>query len=282
MKKIFAAFLLFCLSISATNVLAGKRDSTTNYSTRKHQLYFYWGWNRGFYSKSDIHFTGENYNFTLKDVVAHDRQTAIGADPYLQIGKITIPQTDIRIGFYINDHWEISLGDDHMKYVMIQNQVVNIDGYINQSGTDYDGTYSDDEIALTKDFLIYEHTDGLNYLNLEVRRSDNISKYLRLKPGSILQVHTLGGLGAGIIYPRTNCTLLNNERHDEFHVAGYGIAPVAGINLTFFRHLMIQGELKGGFINLPDVRTTSNAADKAKQHFWFFESLISVGACFQL
>lgn len=45
-----------------------------------------------------------------------------------------------------------------MKIVMVQNQVVNIDGYISQTGTTYDGTYSDDEIALTKDFLIYEHT----------------------------------------------------------------------------------------------------------------------------
>lgn len=280
-NRIFSLLLLISTMIPLI-AFSGNGDSLTTYPTRKHQLYFYWGWNRGYYSNSDIRFTGENYDFTLQNVVAKDRQTPIGADPYLRVDRVTIPQTDLRIGFFINDHWEISLGDDHMKYVMVQNQTVKIDGTISGTGTSYDGTYADDEIKLTEDFLIYEHTDGLNYLNAEVRRSDNISKYLRLKPNAFLQVYTLAGFGAGIIYPRTNCTLMQNDRHDEFHVAGFGLAPVAGVNLTFFRHIILQGELKGGFINLPDVRTTYNEADKAKQQFWFFETLFSIGATFRI
>jgi hypothetical protein len=44
-----------------------------------------------------------------------------------QSGKMTIPQTNFRIGYFINDHY-IALGVDHMKYVMAQNQVANITG----------------------------------------------------------------------------------------------------------------------------------------------------------
>lgn len=280
MKKLLLSALVIAMIQPAA--FAGKSDSLDVYPSRKHQLYFYWGWNRGFYSKSDLHFTGDNYDFTLHKVEAKDRQTPIGADPYLRIDQVTIPQTDLRIGYYLNDHWEISLGDDHMKYVMVQNQTVKIDGQISGTGTQYDGTYADDEIALTNDFLMYEHTDGLNYLNAEIRRSDNMSKFLGLQPNSFLQVYTVAGFGAGILFPRTNCTLMQNQRHDEFHVAGYGFAPVAGVSLTFFRHILLQGELKGGFINLPDVQTTYNDADKARQHFWFFESLFSLGATFKI
>jgi hypothetical protein len=40
---------------------------------------------------------------------------------------MTIPQTNFRIGYFINDHYSIALGVDHMKYVA-QNQVANITG----------------------------------------------------------------------------------------------------------------------------------------------------------
>ncbi|MFN8153461.1 MAG: hypothetical protein U0Y08_04135 [Bacteroidia bacterium] len=282
MKNKLYLLTMLAITVFSQTAFSGPGDSLSVYPSRKHQLYFYWGWNRGFYSHSDIQFTGDNYNFTLENVVAKDRQTPLAADPYLRVDQVTIPQTDLRLGFFINDHWEISLGDDHMKYVMVQNQKVKINGQISGTGTIYDGTYADDEIYLTNDFLMYEHTDGLNYLNAEIRRSDNISRFLRLKPNAFVQVYSMAGFGAGIIYPRTNCTLMQNQRHDEFHVAGYGFAPVAGVNFIFFRHILLQGELKGGFINLPDVQTTYNDADKAKQHFWFFETLFSLGATFKI
>jgi hypothetical protein len=56
-------------------------------------------------------------------------------------GKMTIPQTNFRIGYFINDHYSIALGVDHMKYVMAQNQVANITGNIN-TGTPFDGVYN--------------------------------------------------------------------------------------------------------------------------------------------
>jgi hypothetical protein len=54
---------------------------------------------------------------------------------------MTIPQTNFRIGYFINDHYSIALGVDHMKYVMAQNQVANITGNIN-TGTPFDGLQS--------------------------------------------------------------------------------------------------------------------------------------------
>jgi hypothetical protein len=44
----------------------------------------------------------------------------------------------------------------------------------------------------------------------------------------------------------------------------------AGLNLTFFKHFYIQGgELKGGYINMQDIRTTK-VSKTVLQSFFFF------------
>ena len=53
----------------------------------------------------------------------------------------------------------VSLGIDHMKYVMKNNQTVKINGEINTGGG-FDGTYKNSEIVLTEEFLTFEHTDA--------------------------------------------------------------------------------------------------------------------------
>ena len=45
---------------------------------------------------------------------------------------------------------------------MQENQSEKIDGYISETGTNYDGVYNQDESNFSKDFLTDEHTDGFN------------------------------------------------------------------------------------------------------------------------
>ena len=77
--------------------------------------------------------------------------------------------------------------------------------------------------------------------------------------------------------PRTNTTLMDFERADLWHVAGYGVAVMLGIEFTFFNHLFVQSELKGGYINMPDVSTTARASDSANQQFWLLQRNIVIG-----
>lgn len=247
----------------------------------KGEMYIYWGYNRGWYTNSDIRFKGNQYDFVLSDVVAKDRPSQIAFDPYLKPDRLSIPQSNFRLGYFFADHWSISLGQDHMKYVMTQNQQVKINGYIKDSESGYSNIYFKDAITLKEDFLIFEHTDGLNYINVELRRMDNgiqLSKYGL----SNIDVNFIEGLGGGVMFPRTNCTLLGNERYDEFHISGYGLSAVAGINITFWDCIFLQSEIKGGFINMPDIRTTYNEIDRASQQFLYTEYLILIGAKFRL
>ncbi len=269
MKSIFTTFALLLLTASFG---FSQDQSTIKESSRKGSLYIYWGWNRGWYTNSDITFSGDNYNFTLEDVVAKDRQSEFAWDPYFKISRLTIPQYNLRLGYFFNDNYTISFGVDHMKYVMQGGQTVKITGHIDSTGTSYDGVYDNDEIVVASDFLLYEHTDGLNYLNIEVRRFDEIFSFKKVS------INLTEGIGAGMLMPKTNATLLNNERYDEFHVAGFGIGAVVGVNITFYKYFFIQSEFKAGYINMPDVRTTSSKADKASQDFWYTQLNVVFGA----
>lgn len=247
----------------------------------KGKIYIFGGWNRAHFTNSDIRFRGNDYDFTLKNVVAYDRQTPFALDPYFQITKISIPQTNLRIGYFISDHYNISFGIDHMKYVMQQNQTVKVNGKISSSGTKYDGVYSGSDIILTDDFLTFEHTDGLNYLSLAISRVDKIFDFNKLRIKHIEMSFT-EGVSIGALLPRTNTQLLNKKRYDQYHLAGYGLDAKIGLNILFYKHFFIQSELKGGYINMPNIRTTESKLDKAAQHFFYIQNNIVFGALFRL
>ena len=282
--------LLFCILIAICShgysQDEGKETTRTeiNFKTQnKGKFYFYWGWNKAQYSYSDIQFKGNDYNFNLYDVAAEDRQTPWDAGVYLNPGSISIPQTVARIGYYFHNNWNLSLGVDHMKYVMVDIQGVTIDGYIDLQDplNQFNGVYDNAPLMINEDFLQFEHTDGLNYVNIEISRVDNLGDYFKWDSKKI-QVNILEAFGAGILYPKTNSMLLSKERFDDYHLSGYGFSVKGGINLTIFDHFFIQGEIKTGYINMPDIRTTRSATDSASQEFFFFQRNISFGYIFQL
>ncbi|HMT30206.1 MAG TPA: hypothetical protein PKD91_13090 [Bacteroidia bacterium] len=273
------ASLLIVLVFAVTTGFSQKNPIETKHY--KGQFYLYWGWNQDWYTKSDIHFKGSDFDFTLYDVQAHDKQKKFAVDPYLNPLQFTVPQTNFRLGYFINDKYSISLGFDHMKYVVTQYQTVKITGTIENTITDYNGVYTNDDIEINPTFLLYEHTDGLNYINVELRRHHDLFDFNRIGVNNIL-IKMEEGFGIAGLYPKTDATLLSNPRNDEFHVAGYGMGAHVGLNITFFKHFFLQSELKGGYINMPDIRVTSNKNDQAKQHFYFLQSNFVIGANFWL
>jgi hypothetical protein len=252
--------------------------STGQETGLKGKSFIYWGWNRGWFTNSDLHFEGDNYDFTLYNVQACDRPTPFSFRLYLNPENMTIPQNNFRAGYYFSDHYSISGGFDHMKYVMIQDQTVKISGEINENDSKFNGVYRDTTIVLTKGFLQYEHTNGLNYINFELNRFDQVIAIRGIRTNIFLTE----GFGVGFLLPRTAVRFMNHELSDYFHVAGYGINLKAGLNIVICNVVTIQCEMKGGFINLPDVRISSSKVDRAHQHFFFLEPDLLFGATFAL
>lgn len=281
MKPFFLPFslliLLFTTSVFSQEQLKIQDKYTAH---NKGKFFISWGGNRETYSKSDVTFRGKDYNFTLENIEAHDKPKGWHID-YINPVRITIPQTNFRLGYFVNDHYSVTIGVDHMKYVMFQDRAVNITGTYPDAGT-YGEILPNNQVLLTEDFLTYEHTDGLNYINTEFSRHDDISSVFKIRNTDKIQVNLTEGVGVGFLYPKTNTKLLGKERHDDFHISGYGTSLKAGLNITFFKHFYIQGELKGGYINMPDIRTTTSTEDSASQDFFFFQKIIAFGGIFRI
>lgn len=276
---LFSAFLITLFTnktIAQENTVVQDRYTSHN----KGKFFISWGGNRDSYTKSDITFRGKDYNFTIDNVQAHDKPKGWHVD-YLNPARMTIPQTNLKLGYFINDHYSVAIGVDHMKYVMTQDKEVNIDGYYPNPGS-YDELLPNNQVLLTEEFLTFEHTDGLNYVNTEFSRHDDISSIFKIGNTDKIQVNLTEGIGFGLLYPKTNTKLLGKERHDDFHVSGYGTSLKAGLNVTFFKHFYIQGELKGGYINMQDIRTTLSSEDTASQDFFFFQRIIAIGGIFKI
>ncbi|KAB1068211.1 hypothetical protein F6U93_07305 [Tamlana haliotis] len=280
LKPVLGLALLFC----SLNLIS--QETAAKYTaTNKGKFFFSWGGNRESYSKSDIHFKGNDYDFTIKDATAHDKPKGWHID-YVNPSRMTIPQTNAKFGYFVSNNYTVSIGLDHMKYVMDNNQTKNIDGYIDLPDSDigsvFNGTYNNDAVFISKNFLQFEHTDGLNYIYAEFARYDDISKFLGLPNTDKFQINLTEGLAGGILLPKTNSTLLKKDRYDDFHLSGFGVSAHAGINFTFYKHFFMQLDMKGGYINMSDIRTTQHPTDRASQHFFYLQRVVAFGGLFRI
>jgi hypothetical protein len=229
---------------------------------RQHNLYGGWGWNRASFTTSDIQFSGDHYDFTLMDVKAKDRQTPFKADVYFGLTTVTIPQTNFRFGYFLNDNWVISAGVDHMKYVMLQNQTVEFSGSIND--TAYAHLIEGNRILLDHNFLKFEHTDGLNYIHTELEYFQGLVAFKKI------QLSGYAGAGFGVMFPKSNVTLMHYPRHDDFHFSGFGLSAKAGLDILFWKYFFVRFDYKTGFIRMPDILTRDgDVSDRASQQFFF-------------
>lgn len=269
---------------------------------RKGRLSFYWGYNRAAFSKSDIHFKGDGYDFTIKDVTAKDQPEPFSST-YYKYNTFSVPQYNYRLTYFINDKTFISIGEDHMKYA-IDKQTTQLTGTIskdNNGGANI-GTYNDREVIVGEDgeniplgpsivdslqggFVTgFEHCDGLNDVTFEIARLEQIW----LSKNGKHALSFIGAVGGGVVVPDSDVDVLGYApKHDmesgkkAYHLAGYSYSALLGLEFTFFKNFFIQGRVKGGYMNLPDINTTVDGG-KASQHFRFLESALVVGYSYTL
>lgn len=268
-RSLFATLGLALIPAAHAQVPASQGD--------KGSFFAHWGYNRAWYSWSDIHFDGPGYDFTLRHVVARDRPVPFGKD-YFKPTYIWIPQYNYRFGWHFRDRWSLSLGLDHMKYVVVNDQVVRMDGYADaapsQQGTGQEGSR---DVALTEDFLRYEHSDGLNLLSIDLDHYDALWTSASGKQ----RLRFYKGVHAGPVIPRSDVRLFGTGINNRFNIAGVGVGAQVGFHFTFLKHFYLRNALKAGWIDLPNVLTTGTDEDHASQHFWFVQHAIVFGGQFR-
>ncbi|MBM9592424.1 hypothetical protein JWG41_20075 [Leptospira sp. 201903075] len=288
-------FLLIC-SFLSTSIWADENSTPLTIHDKKGNWNIQWGYNRSYYTQSDINFRGPGYEYTLKGVDAKDKPESFKAEVYLNPSKFEIPQYNLKVSYFFTDRFFLAFGQDHMKYVVTQGQPVKYSGYIDpgviaknqmalslesavfiylfpehvQQMAGYHG--GDQTITLTPDILKYEHTDGLNYLFLDFgwitplyTASDGLSG-----------ISLVSTIGAGPVVCRSDVRVLGKGQNNNFHLSGYGVSGYVATRYEFSRTYFIEFGGKGGYIDLTDV-LTSGGSNRASQNFGFLELVLSGG-----
>lgn len=219
----------------------------------KNQFYVYWGYNRSTYTKSDLTCVGDGYNFTMNDLQASDNPERFNPKVYFNPKKITIPQFNVRMGYFFNDHWGVSLGYDHMKYVMNNNQQINLTGHIDEElGAEWSGNYQNEAQLTNNSFIHYENSDGLNYIRAELTRTDRLFKYGKK---DWFQLESQLAISTGIILSFNDFNFAGTHDRRTISISGYGLSLHPGIRTVFFNHVFLQANIAAGFIDQRRVQT---------------------------
>ncbi len=234
-------------------------------------LFGYWGYNRSAYTKSNMRFVGPGYDFTLSGAVAHDNPSSEPAT-YFDIKTITVPQFSARVGYYIKNHWAISFGYDHMKYIFQDKNEVTLSGEIDpgvDNVTNWSGVYNGVPIVTDRNTFHYENSDGLNYLRFELLRTDLLVAF---GDKDQFAISTNLSVGAGTLLSFNDFDFAGQKNVRTISMSGYGISGHASLRFEFFRHVFIQTKLGGGFNHQLKVRTRPNDASSYARHAYGYGS----------
>ncbi len=246
---------------------------------KKHnyRLYFHWGYNRSAYSNANLHLKGGNdFDFTVHRVKALDVPEKYSSSVYLNPSKITIPQFNFRVGVQLDNKWSISGGWDHLKYRLIGDQTVSVTGQINQG--EYTGTYNHSPVVMDYRFLRMEHTDGLNYIHVNLDRHFNLYQ----SKNQLFRAEVLAGAGTGPVCPWTDTRLFGEfYRNPSIHFAGWGISVNATTRITLWNRFFVEHMVRVGHINLWDIMIIRNKYS-AETKINYFERNITAGFLFPL
>ena len=292
MKKIVS--VIFCLSISylteynaqiKSSFVANdfssaipKRQKPKN-SMAKGTGFISWGYNRSAYTRSTINFTGAGYDFSLKGVKATDRPSTKLSE-YFNPTKITIPQFNIRAGYNFKNYWNISVGYDHLKYVMVHGQEYLLNGRIN-GGIDpnWSGNLSDKIVVTNDKDFHYENSNGMNYIRVELTKVRNIVRNRR----DNFTMSYLLGVSSGAILSFNDFTFGGKKDVATVSLSGIGLSGHAGMRFEFFKYVFLQTNVAAGVLKQISVRTRANEYNAiAKQTFGYVEGNIVLGAFFYI
>jgi hypothetical protein len=271
MKKLLLPIGILLISISVLK----SQETTSTPTKNKGTFYGGWGYNKDWFSKSDLHFKNtsdeyntytnvkDNYNFTVYGAKAKDRP---GFKDMLHT-QLSIPQYVYRIGYYFNDKHNlgIEINFDHAKYVVVDYQTLHVKGSIQ-------GQYIDKDTLIDKNtFLHFEHTNGANFLMV------NLMKRQRML-ASKKENHQLFAIvkpGMGILIPKTEVVLFGQELDNRFHIAGWCAGVEAGLRYEALKHIYLEYTAKGAFVHYTDVLVIGSG--KAQHYFWAFENILVLG-----
>jgi hypothetical protein len=259
-------------------ITSGIRKKPKN-SMAKGTGFVYWGYNRSAYTRSTINFTGAGYDFSLKGVKATDRPSTKISE-YVNPTTFTVPQFNFRAGYNFKNYWNISVGYDHLKYVMVHGPEYLLNGRIN-GGIDpnWSGNLSNKPVVTNEADFHYENSNGLNYIRAELTKVRNITRNRR----DNFTLSYLLGVSSGALLSFNDFTFGGKKDVATVSLSGIAVSGHAGMRFEFFKYVFLQTNIAAGLMRQINVRTRANEYSAiARQNFGYLEGSVVLGALFYI
>ncbi len=231
-------------------------------SNRKGEFYFSWGYNKEWYTKSDLHINQPELGnkYTFKNVRAHDNP---GWDKGIFDRAMTIPQYNYRIGYFFRDDLAIEINFDHTKYIIDRQEVK------------YKGTMDNKPVDATTGWnenngFYYFLNNGANFLLFNiVKRWD-----LYQSPNNKFQLDMLGKAGVGPVIPHVENSLFGQKNEPDFQIGGWNIGVEHALRATFYKYVYLEFAHKIDYARYAHLHIYKG---KARQAFGTYELILNLG-----
>jgi hypothetical protein len=234
---------------------------------RKKEIYFSWGYNTEWYTRSNVHVSqpslGNDYTFV--NIKGHDLP---GWDQSLFHMQLTIPQYNYRLGIILNEEkgWGFEINFDHTKFIFAD-QNAHIKGRINNKGLDTTVVFNQEN------GFYYYLNNGANFLLFNLVKRWN----LYLMPNEKIKLDILGKAGIGPVIPHVQNSLFGQANNPGFQFGGWNTGVEGSLRATFFKYVYLE------YSNKLDYARYSNLGvykGTAKQAFGSYQMVLSLGLTF--
>ena len=231
--------------------------ATTGAHAKDHgSVYLNWSYNRDWYTRSDIRFRNDksdDYDFTFYDAKAHDHPSM---SDFWKLSNLTVPQYDLTVGYMFHDKHDlgIEVSWNHLKYVVDDNQVMRVAGQIR-------GFRFDRDTLVTPDFVHLQHTNGNNYLMV------NLVKRWQLAAGRHVVLSAVGKVGGGPMISYTISSIFTSHAEGPFHYEGWVAGTSGGLRLEFYRYFFLNTDFQGAFANYTNSYIGADRLGRVTHHF---------------
>jgi hypothetical protein len=256
------SIVVIALSFSPTSVTAQK-----NRRTRKGELYFSWGYNTEWYTRSNLHIVQPELGnkYTFRNIRGHDHE---GWDEGLFSKALTIPQYNYRLGYFFNKkkNLAIEINFDHTKFIFAD-QNARLTGTIH-------GKHVDTTVAFNEaNGFFYYLNNGANFLLFNIVKRWPVYTI----PSEKIKIDFLGKAGIGPVIPHVENSFFDQKNKPDFQFGGWNVGVEGAARVTFFNTVYLEFAAKGDYARYSHLHIYKG---RARQAFGTFELIGNLGLTF--
>lgn len=232
---------------------------------RTGSIYFSWGYNTEWYTRSTVHVSqnalGNNYDLVHVQAVDHQ-----GWNTGITNKAITIPQYNYRLGYYFNDKQDmgIEVNFDHTKYLIKDPQNININGTL--GGNPVNG-----HILFTQaNGFYYYLNNGANFLLINFMKRFGLYR----SPRNNFALDAIGKVGIGPVTPHVQNELFGQTNLPHFQIGGWNTGVETALRATIERYAFIEFSQKLDYARYSHLDVYKGMA---RQNFATYELILSIG-----